>query len=246
MPQATTKTRRRPPTTGAASVLLPSAEITRLDAFLADSLVETPSTIPPPTPSIEVTSFSAFVRASIQETPKDLSREIANYPDPELILKEQPHKGGPEYYLRTRVFTEKEIADLLKRCGASKDDIDRECSLAFAAASAHQPENTSSASADDVPEEAQDTPLARLSFRYAKRLEAIILPQEGFSSEEQAREAARLSETYRHLKNLQERLGVPVTPKDPRVAEADRLRVAYRRQLSKEKEPLVYPAIAQG
>ena len=75
----------------------------------------------------------------------------------------------------------------------------------------------------------EDSPLARLRLRFAKRLREIELPADGFSTKAQADAAHRLSATLYQLQATQTGLGLPVTEKPERVREAERLRTAYLR-----------------
>jgi len=75
----------------------------------------------------------------------------------------------------------------------------------------------------------EDKTLARRQRRYEKLLAEIELPPKGFTMREQALAAANLATTYRRLRDRQIERGLEPLPKDERVAEADRLRVAFER-----------------
>jgi hypothetical protein len=74
-----------------------------------------------------------------------------------------------------------------------------------------------------------DKTLERRRKRYAKLLEKIELPPAGFTTREQYKLAANLSQTYRLLREREAEGQVEPTPKDPRVVEAERLKTRYQR-----------------
>jgi hypothetical protein len=79
----------------------------------------------------------------------------------------------------------------------------------------------------------RDSTLGRLLRRYEEMLLTIGLPADGFETKQQAQAAARLATTYRSLRQRQIELGLEPLPKDSRVREAERLRVAFDRKAQK-------------
>ena len=81
-----------------------------------------------------------------------------------------------------------------------------------------------------------DSTLGRLQKRYDTLLK-VRLPANGLENIEQARTAAKLSSTYERLRQRQAELGLEPLPKDRRVAEAERLKVAFYRKAKKAEPP---------
>jgi len=75
----------------------------------------------------------------------------------------------------------------------------------------------------------EDKTLGRLARRYEERLASIELPADGFTTRDQVLAAARLSATYRSLRDREIARGLKPSPKDKRVVEAERLRGIYER-----------------
>jgi hypothetical protein len=82
-----------------------------------------------------------------------------------------------------------------------------------------------------------DSTLSRLHARYKKLLESVELPPGGFVRKEQARAAAILSTTYQNLRERQIETGLEPSPKDWRVAEAERLRASFYREQKRQQRP---------
>ena len=77
---------------------------------------------------------------------------------------------------------------------------------------------------------AADSPLARLQFRYEKRLREYVPPEDGIKNLTQARAAGQLWSTYRNLVKIQRDLGLEPEPQSPVVTEAQNQRTAFYRQ----------------
>jgi acyl carrier protein len=75
-----------------------------------------------------------------------------------------------------------------------------------------------------------------LQPKYEKRLGALELPLEGFTTKKQADEAAALATNLRDIQKLQLELGFPVTEWPDRVTEAESMASAYRRTHTKTGE----------
>jgi hypothetical protein len=84
----------------------------------------------------------------------------------------------------------------------------------------------------------EDSPLARLRLRFAKRLREIELPPEGFTTKAQAQAVQRLSGTFYQLQAMETGLGLPVTPKPERMREAERVRASYLRSHNQAGDPV--------
>lgn len=145
-----TATRRRRPAPADAGPPLPLTA-TSLGDFLAASKAMARPSDPPPNPfpdtppNIQTTTFTAFKQSSFQEAPPQAGEEFAENHLVGIVLSGDPHKDGLVYNLKTRVFTEADITELLKRHGVSDDDIRQECRLAFADAAAPQAESATPA-----------------------------------------------------------------------------------------------------
>jgi hypothetical protein len=75
-----------------------------------------------------------------------------------------------------------------------------------------------------------------LQERFENRLREIEIPATGFTTKEQAADAARLSTNFADIQKVEAELGYPPTPKPERVREAERLRMEFVRHHNKEGE----------
>lgn len=75
--------------------------------------------------------------------------------------------------------------------------------------------------------------LADLELEYLLKISKIRLP---VTTRVQSLAAGALASTYREMKNLQAKLGRPVTAKDPRVTQADTGRIAFQRADKRRRE----------
>jgi len=90
-------------------------------------------------------------------------------------------------------------------------------------------------------EVSEDTRLDRLRARYERRLLAMVLPPDGFTTKAQAKAAARLATTLRRLQKVQAELGLPVTERPALVKKAESMRMSYKRHHNKTEETTVRP-----
>jgi tetratricopeptide (TPR) repeat protein len=93
----------------------------------------------------------------------------------------------------------------------------------------HLSEETPKLSPSQLQNVIADSTLGRRQRRYAKLLEAVVVPPGGFQSVEEARQAGNLITTLARLRERQGQLGLVPEPDDERVAKAERARAAFYR-----------------